>query len=75
MTTVRCDCGYKIVQDEGETLRVCLNNWRVNKTTGKVTANCPRCPKQHLIREGATDFLAKDLLFLPNVIIMFASSV
>lgn len=52
MTLLRCSCSAILVEDEGATVRVAMRNWRLNKQTGMVTANCCRCDGLFVINEG-----------------------
>lgn len=52
----RCpSCSYALIVDEGKTFAIHLGHWRINKTTGRVTAQCPRCPAIHVIEPGEVD--------------------
>lgn len=50
---LRCSCNYDLIVDEGTSFFIHLGHWRVNKTTGRVTARCPRCPAERVIKQGS----------------------
>lgn len=49
---VTCECGYALVIDDGASIRLRHGSWRIYKDTGKIVANCRRCPREHVIDAG-----------------------
>lgn len=46
-------CLFPVIIDEGNTIRYAWRHWRINKTTGRLTALCPICNAEVEIEPGS----------------------